>query len=313
MKKNLFTLLIVCLAAFAVAQDQLFKRDNTKLEVKVLEVTPTEVKYKLFSNPDGPLYLINKNEIALIIYKNGAHETFPEVANTTAPGNTYSLEIPSGKKINIDSLLMRKNTIYYNFFELLNTAVAFSYWRDFANDLLSIHLPVSVSIGEPYAYNAFGGNYYGYGNNIYNYRITQKAIDASLGIYINSSPKKAITHFIGPSIRFLQYNGNYQTNFFQEPGNGYTYNPYGGYGSMPTLMIRRGFVLNETQLVINNGIIFRNSARLNIMVKLGVGMITRRYYVANDPSQYQDPAYANYNSANRGLTGNLAFNIGYKF
>ena len=65
------------------SQDQLFKKDNTKLEVKILEINPTEIKYKLFNYVDGPIITVLKSEVALIIYKNGMHEVItasPEIS-----------------------------------------------------------------------------------------------------------------------------------------------------------------------------------------------------------------------------------------
>ncbi len=57
-----------------ISQDQLFKKDNTKIEVKILEINPTEIKYKLFNYEDGPIITVLKSDVALIIYKNGMHE-----------------------------------------------------------------------------------------------------------------------------------------------------------------------------------------------------------------------------------------------
>ena len=53
------------------SQDQLFKKDNTKVDVKILEINPTEIKYKLFNDEDGPTIRVLKSDVALIIYKNG--------------------------------------------------------------------------------------------------------------------------------------------------------------------------------------------------------------------------------------------------
>ncbi len=81
-------------AVGAFAQDQLFKKDNSKTDVKILEVTPNEIKYKLFTYQDGPTITVLKSEVALIIYQNGTHETFntPPPAAQSQPVLIYAAD-----------------------------------------------------------------------------------------------------------------------------------------------------------------------------------------------------------------------------
>lgn len=58
------------------AQDQLFKKDNSKTEIRVLEISADEIKYKLFNYQDGPTITVLKSEVTLIIYQDGRHQTF---------------------------------------------------------------------------------------------------------------------------------------------------------------------------------------------------------------------------------------------
>lgn len=58
------------------AQDVITKRDGTDIEAKVLEVNPSDVKYKRFDNLDGPTYSIMNSDILLIRYANGSKEVF---------------------------------------------------------------------------------------------------------------------------------------------------------------------------------------------------------------------------------------------
>ena len=63
----------------AYAQDVIVKRDGSTILSKVLEVNPTNIKYKKFSNPNGPTYTVEKSEIMAVNYENGEKETFNEV------------------------------------------------------------------------------------------------------------------------------------------------------------------------------------------------------------------------------------------
>lgn len=300
------------------AQDQLFKKDNSKLEVKVLEVTPNEVKYKLKSNPDGPLYIVNKSDVALLIYANGEHETFPESKQKTeivyAPVSPFvrmdSLRAQRKRESTeqFNTMTKKKNVVFLNTLALLNGTASLSYLREFGNGLFSIHLPVSASFAEPSFQNNFGFNSNYYYGNVYNYRITHKTIDAGMGIYFHTSGKHAITHFIGPLIRFAQYNGTFYTYDYSLDQWG---NPITGYSDK-----KHGFVLNESYAMINNGILFRITPAFNMMLHAAIGTTINRQFVANDPNDFKSPnGYYNYNQnyTSSNPVFNIGLNVGYRF
>ena len=75
--KRLFTtLFLLCLVEIATAQDVIVKKDQTTVMSKVLEITSTEIKYKKWSNQDGPTYSINRSEVLSINFENGEVERF---------------------------------------------------------------------------------------------------------------------------------------------------------------------------------------------------------------------------------------------
>ena len=98
-------ILFLFLGVKLFSQDQLFKRDNTKQEVKVLEVTPEEIKYKLKANLSGPVYTIKKSDVALIIYENGTHETYSDT-KSQSPQTVY---VEPRSYYNIDSSKAQKD------------------------------------------------------------------------------------------------------------------------------------------------------------------------------------------------------------
>jgi hypothetical protein len=55
-------------------QDTLIKNDGTRINGKVLEISPKEVKYK--KDPDGPLYIESVSDLSEIKYSNGISDTF---------------------------------------------------------------------------------------------------------------------------------------------------------------------------------------------------------------------------------------------
>lgn len=77
MKKLLFVLFAVwCGAMTAAAQDLIVKTDASQIKARVLEISPDAVRYKRFSNPDGPTYVLPVAEIRYIRYANGEVEYY---------------------------------------------------------------------------------------------------------------------------------------------------------------------------------------------------------------------------------------------
>lgn len=83
MKRILALLLPLCAIA-AQAQDVIVKHDGSTILSKVTEIGTTEVKYKKFSNQNGPTYTILKTDIQAINYENGDKDTFADAQQSAA-------------------------------------------------------------------------------------------------------------------------------------------------------------------------------------------------------------------------------------
>lgn len=60
----------------AAAQDVILKKDGTKIDAKVIEITTTTIKYKSWTQQDGPVRNIEISEVNEIIYNDGTWEKF---------------------------------------------------------------------------------------------------------------------------------------------------------------------------------------------------------------------------------------------
>lgn len=67
------------IAILALSQDTLHFRNGSSIMSKVLEISPLEIKYKKIENFDGPVYIVNKEDVKLIKYKNGLIDSFAEI------------------------------------------------------------------------------------------------------------------------------------------------------------------------------------------------------------------------------------------
>lgn len=81
----LFPILALLLAGRAHAQDLLTKRSGEEVQVKVLEITPLEIKYRRTDNPDGPLISVYKADVFMVRYANGAKEVFGAAPAPSGP------------------------------------------------------------------------------------------------------------------------------------------------------------------------------------------------------------------------------------
>lgn len=93
-KKFFIAVAVFSLLSFRVsAQDVIVTRDSKKIESQVLEVNEETIRYKKYSNPDGPDYVHPKNDIVTIVYENGRIEVF-ETENASVP-DTVKIAVKS--------------------------------------------------------------------------------------------------------------------------------------------------------------------------------------------------------------------------
>lgn len=305
-------------AAGAFAQDQLFKKDNSKTDVKILEVTPNEIKYKLFTYQDGPTITVLKSEVALIIYQNGTHETFntPPPAAQSQPVLIYAADPArmrakqrnyddSMKLVRYREAISTKNLVSLNLLEPLNGSFGISYLREFADGLFHVYVPVSAGFSEPY-FNQLNNTVFGspYYNGVANFKFERKTYEAGLGFHIHTSGKRVVTHFIGPYIGISQFTGRYDS---------YIYDP-NYYGPQQQLYVPHNFVMNRYTFMLDNGILFRIHKNFNMMLLAGFGYHSDDY-LSNNPKNYVYTGYGYYYSNNNFPINSFKLNlsVGYRF
>lgn len=100
-------LILISSLSILKSQDTLFMKNGAKIPTKILEITPTEVKYKKTDNPDGPTFTTLGSDINLIKYANGTIDSIkvepPVVAEKKAekvsaprPPDPHPAIYPSG-------------------------------------------------------------------------------------------------------------------------------------------------------------------------------------------------------------------------
>ncbi len=77
------------------AQDSVILKNGTEIQVKVLEVSSAQIKYKKQENPDGPLYTYSIKDVLLIKYANGTKDVFGSQSSSV----TTALPEPNSPRI----------------------------------------------------------------------------------------------------------------------------------------------------------------------------------------------------------------------
>ncbi len=305
-KKSHITILMFFWASLLCAQDILYKKDNTKIETKILEITPLEIKYKLFTYQDGPIITISKKDVALIIYQNGLHEVINTPSPIYTPYILETLEERAKKLQQADSLRIKKwetltstkNLISVNTLGFFNSELGLSYTREFPNAFIQLCVPVTIGYADP-SFNDMSLNMNSYGTQM---KLTKKVIETGISTRFNTSKKRAITHFIGTYFGIAQFNG-----IFKE----YVFSP-----SSTNNYIDHAFVLNRYYVLLENGFLYRFHQHFNMSILLGAGMRFNDF-IQNNPSRFNS-SYSYYNNdfvipffpIN---TCKLALSVGYRF
>jgi hypothetical protein len=74
--KPLLMILLCFVQVVLNAQDTIYKRSGDIIPARVIEINTKEISYRRENLPDGPLYILDKNEVKKIKYKTGAVDSF---------------------------------------------------------------------------------------------------------------------------------------------------------------------------------------------------------------------------------------------
>lgn len=115
-----FFLLTFCLVApvFFYSQDTICMRNGDRIDAKVEQIDPDYIKYKRFSNPNGPLYVVERQDVAEIRYGNGSADVF-----TPEETQTYYNSDEEGDQDGNDRTVIRVfvNSLPYFAFQVLSS------------------------------------------------------------------------------------------------------------------------------------------------------------------------------------------------
>lgn len=140
MKKHILVIAALILApAILPAQDVLVKKNKEILQVKVEQVTSSEINYRLFDFQSGPVFVIPIREIESLTYSNGKQETF---GNSTRSASEQPNGIEKSTSKNVLPFEPNRNIVGFNAVGIIISQIHVSYKRIFEGGFLSVNVPV---------------------------------------------------------------------------------------------------------------------------------------------------------------------------
>ncbi len=243
--------IITLIASFVLAiqlygQDKIYLFDNSVIESKISEMGINEIKYKKFNNLDGPVYVLEKSKVVMVIFENGTHE----VVNVVSQNNSSAITVdslPTNQDI-LPFYKMGKNFIGVNYFDLVFKNFTLNYTRYLLNYKLALGL--SASIGP--------GNANGYGGDFLN--LNKDYFHTVLSVNFLPVGMKKVSYFTGLSLMVGR-------------GEGYSYENYPYYD--PYYYYPTYQKLNYYGLYLNNGVQFNLTKHFNLRSSLALGLVDR--------------------------------------
>ena len=282
-------LLIACLfcsVTFLFAQDKIYRQNGKIVEAKIIEISASEIKYKEFNNPDGPIYVLETDRIKKIVYENGKEEKFED--NLKDP-ERYTGQLKKALKINFFSPL-------YGYTE--------------------IGLEKSTGVGKGYEFSV---GFIGLGkseridwyyNQVGTAKKGQTGAFISAGYKFGKLPsfilfgKTKMSHIMqGTYAKPILYIGHYKENQIVEKGNS-TYE-----------VGKQNVTFGALKIEIGKQWVFADKVVLDLYYGLGYGIDNKEdtYQALNPSYDYYDDASAfNYANARLGKSPGLSASFGLK-
>jgi len=281
LKTILSVVLLVCTASLCWSQDKIYRKNGKVVEAKVIEIGSAEVKYKEFSNPDGPIYVLETDRIIKIVYENGKVEKFTE---NIADPERYEDQLKKAVKIDFFGPLLGYSQISFE----KSVKAGRSY---------ELSLGV-IGAGKSSRLDYYDGSYR-------EARRKQFGFFASAGYKFGKLPdfvffgKTKFTHVMqGTYVKPIVYVGNYSENRLELKAN----NVYE--------VGRQNVTFGAVQVELGKQWVFGDKFILDIYNGLGYGFDNKKgsygYSFDDNTSAY------NYANARIGRTPGLSYSFGVK-
>ncbi len=275
---------LFCVSLAGKSQDKIYRNNGKIVEAKIIEIGSSEIKYKEFSNPDGPIYVLETDRIKKIVFANGKEQKFED--NLKDP-ERYAGQLNKAIKLNFLSALYGYTEIGFE----KSTGVGKGF---------------ELSLGIIGAGKAGILNYYN--SQLGEVKRSPFGIFVTGGFKFGKLPdfilfgKSKSTHIMqGTYVKPIVYLGNYKENRIIYKGN----NSYE--------VGKQNVSFGALQLELGRQWVLGDKLLLDIYEGLGYGFDNKKNSNEDIYSGYYDDATAfNYANARAGRSPGLSFTFGLK-
>ncbi len=280
-------ILIFLFAGFLISfqansQDRIYRNNGKIIEVKILEIGSSEIKYKVFNNQEGPVYVLETDRIKKIVFENGTEQTFED--NYKDP-ERYAGQLTKAIKLNFLSPLygyteigFEKNTGFGKGFEISLGIIG----AGKAGILSYDNSQLGEVKREPFGFSVTGGYKFG-----------------KLPDFILFGKSKASHLMQGTYVKPIVYFGSYKENRILYKGNQYEVG-------------KQNVTFGALQIEVGRQWVFGDKFVLDLYEGLGYGFDNKKDNEDQYGIDFDNTAAFNYANARLGKTPGLSFTFGIK-
>ncbi len=196
-----FILLIICYPLFnsAFAQDWIYNSDSSVLKVKILEYYAHEIWYRLFSDTDSLIHVIDKYYVSMVVFENGEHVKYNQMEKRL-PSYPYI-----GEPVVED---LGRNFISINILDFNYSKLTVSYEYTLRPGNFRIKIPLSIGLNHSSSPVVYRFAYFA--------RNRSQVISTGVDFYWYPPGQGRLKYFVGPSFEFGLYNFGYDLTYWKK-------------------------------------------------------------------------------------------------
>ena len=293
MKSTFLLLILVAITSISVkAQDKIYRKNGKVLEVKIIEIGATDIKYKNLNDADGPIYVLETDRVKKIITADGKVQVF---SDNLKDKESYEGQLTKAIKINFFSPLYGYTEIGYE----QSIGVGKSYE-------VSVGF-IGLGKSEPLDF------YDRFSSTSRNVRKGQAGAFVSAGYKFNKLPdfiffgRTKMSHLMqGTYFKPAVYVGHYKENIIISKANN------------SSLVSKQNVTFGALQLELGKQRVFGEKFLLDTYFGIGYGIDNKKdtYQYENTSNNYQyysENAAYNYANARLGNSPSISVSFGVKF
>ena len=288
----LFTLIMI-ISISVKAQDKIYRKNGKVLEVKIIEIGATEIKYKNINDAEGPVYVLETDRVKKIITADGKVQVFSDNLKDT---ESYEGQLTKAIKINFFSPLYGYTE--FGFEKSVGVGKSFE---------VSVGI---IGLGKSEPLNFYDNNYSNISSSV---KKSQSGGFVSAGYKFNKLPdfiffgRTKMSHIMqGTYFKPTIYAGHYKENIIISKTS-----------SAQSVLGKQNVTFGSLQLELGRQRVFGEKFVLDTYFGIGYGAdnkkSTYQYESTNNNYQYyeENTAY-NYANSRFGNSPSLSFTFGLK-